>query len=125
MPMVNQVEIHPYSTKNEIINYCKDNNIQVVAWSPISRGKIFSEELMIDLSQKYKKTIAQIVLKWHIQKGIIPIPKSSNENRIKENIEIFDFELSKEDMIAIDLLNKGDDMSVSNPPANTTYNDFI
>lgn len=104
--------------------YCKDNNIQVVAWSPISRGKIFSEELMIDLSQKYKKTIAQIVLKWHIQKGIIPIPKSSNENRIKENIEIFDFELSKEDMIAIDLLNKGDDMSVSNPPANTTYNDF-
>lgn len=124
MPMVNQVEIHPYSTKNEIINYCKDNNIQVVAWSPISRGKIFSEELMIDLSQKYKKTIAQIVLKWHIQKGIIPIPKSSNENRIKENIEIFDFELSKEDMIAIDLLNKGDDMSVSNPPANTTYNDF-
>ncbi|EPZ55592.1 prostaglandin F synthase [[Clostridium] sordellii ATCC 9714] len=124
MPMVNQVEIHPYSTKNEIINYCKDNNIQVVAWSPISRGKIFSEELMIDLSQKYKKTIAQIVLKWHIQKGIIPIPKSSNENRIKENIEVFDFELSKEDMIAIDLLNKGDDMSVSNPPSNTTYNDF-
>ncbi len=55
MPMVNQVEIHPFSTKNNIINYCKDNNIKVVAWSPISRGRVLSNELMIDLSQKYKK----------------------------------------------------------------------
>lgn len=54
MPMVNQVEIHPFSTKNNIINYCKDNNIKVVAWSPISRGRVLSNELMIDLSQKYK-----------------------------------------------------------------------
>lgn len=121
MPMVNQVEIHPFSTKNNIINYCKDNNIKVVAWSPISRGRVLSNDLMIDLSQKYKKSIVQIVLRWHMQKGVIPIPKSSNENRIKENIDIFDFEISSEDMKAIDSLDEGDDMSVTIPPLNTIY----
>ena len=121
MPMVNQVEIHPFSTKNNIINYCKDNNIKVVAWSPISRGRVLSNELMIDLSQKYKKSIVQIVLRWHMQKGVIPIPKSSNENRIKENIDIFDFEISSEDMKAIDSLDEGYDMSVTTPPLNTIY----
>ena len=121
MPMVNQVEIHPFSTKNNIINYCKDNNIKVVAWSPISRGRVLSNELMIDLSQKYKKSIVQIVLRWHMQKGVIPIPKSSNENRIKENIDIFDFEISSEDMKAIDSLDEGDDMSVTTPQLNTIY----
>ena len=121
MPMVNQVEIHPFSTKNNIINYCKDNNVKVVAWSPISRGRVLSNELMIDLSQKYKKSIVQIVLRWHMQKGVIPIPKSSNENRIKENIDIFDFEISSEDMKAIDSLDEGYDMSVTTPPLNTIY----
>lgn len=121
MPMVNQVEIHPFSTKNNIINYCKDNNIKVVAWSPISRGRVLSNELMIDLSQKYKKSIVQIVLRWHMQKVVIPIPKSSNENRIKENIDIFDFEISSEDMKAIDSLDEGYDMSVTTPPLNTIY----
>ena len=121
MPMVNQVEIHPFSTKNNIINYCKDNNIKVVAWSPISRGRVLSNELMIDLSQKNKKSIVQIVLRWHMQKGVIPIPKSSNENRIKENIDIFDFEISSEDMKAIDSLDEGYDMSVTTPPLNTIY----
>ena len=121
MPMVNQVEIHPFSTKNNIINYCKDNNIKVVAWSPISRGRVLSSDLMIDLSQKYKKSIVQIVLRWHMQKGVIPIPKSSNENRIKENIDIFDFEISSEDMKAIDSLDEGYDMSVTTPPLNTIY----
>lgn len=121
MPMVNQVEIHPFSTKNNIINYCKDNNIKVVAWSPISRGRVLSNELMIDLSQKYKKSIVQIVLRWHMQKGVIPIPKSSNENRIKENMDIFDFEISSEDMKAIDSLDEGYDMSVTTPPLNTIY----
>ena len=121
MPMVNQVEIHPFSTKNNIINYCKDNNIKVVAWSPISRGRVLSNDLMIDLSQKYKKSIVQIVLRWHMQKGVIPIPKSSNENRIKENMDIFDFEISSEDMKAIDSLDEGDYMSVTTPPLNTIY----
>ncbi|MCG4715579.1 aldo/keto reductase, partial [Faecalibacillus intestinalis] len=75
--------------------------------------------LMINLAEKYNKTIAQVVLRWHIQKGVIPIPKSSNENRIKENIGVFDFEISTEDIIKIDLLNEGYDVSVSKPPMNT------
>ncbi len=124
MPMVNQIEIHPQSSKNDMLSYCEENNIQLVAWSPIMRGKLFSNKLMIDLSEKYKKTIAQIILRWHVQRGIIPIPKSSNEERIKENLSIFDFELSNDDMKTIDLLNEGYNVSVSGVPENTTYLKF-
>lgn len=124
MPMVNQIEIHPQSSKNDMLSYCEENDIQLVAWSPIMRGKLFSNELIIGLSEKYKKTIAQIILRWHVQRGIIPIPKSSNEERIKENLSIFDFELSNDDMKTIDLLNEGDNVSVSGVPENTTYLKF-
>ena len=124
MPMVNQIEIHPQSSKNDMLSYCEENNIQLVAWSPIMRGKLFSNELMIGLAEKYKKTIAQIILRWHMQRGVIPIPKSSNEERIKENLSIFDFELSNDDMMIIDLLNEGDNLSVSGVPKNTTYLKF-
>lgn len=124
MPMVNQIEVHPLSSKNDMLDYCNKNNIQLVAWSPIMRGKIFSSELIIELSEKYKKTIAQIVLRWHIQRGVIPIPKSSNEERIKENLDVFDFELSNEDMNKINELNEGDSVSVSGVPENTTYLEF-
>lgn len=123
-PMVNQVEVHPISSKNNMLNYCDENNIQLVAWSPIMRGKIFSNELIISLAEKYKKTIVEIILRWHIQRGVIPIPKSSNEERIKENFDIFDFNLSSEDMNEIDSLNEGDNISVSGVPQNTTYLDF-
>lgn len=119
MPMVNQVEIHPCKTQKDIIKYCNKNNIQVVAWGPIMRGKVFSLPLMLELSEKYNKSIAQITLRWHIQNGVIPIPKSSNEERIKSNIDIFDFNLSSEDMKRIDSLNTNKD--VSGVPANTTY----
>lgn len=124
MPMVNQVEMHPQNSKDKMLEYCNKNNIQLVAWSPIMRGKVFSNELIIELAEKYKKTIAQIVLKWHVQRGVIPIPKSSNEGRIKENFNIFDFELSKGDMDAINGLNEGYDVSVSGVPENTTYLDY-
>lgn len=122
--MVNQVEMHPQNSKSDMLSYCEENNIQLVAWSPIMRGKLFSNELMIDLAEKYNKTIAQIILRWHVQRGAIPIPKSSNEERIKENLNIFDFELSSEDMEIINSLNAGDNVSVSGVPENTTYMDF-
>lgn len=124
IPMVNQVEMHPQSSKNNMLRYCKENNIQLVAWSPIMRGRLFSNKLMLDLSEKYKKTIAQIILRWHIQKGVIPIPKSSNEERIKENLNVFDFNISDNDMDIIDSLNEGDNISVSGVPENTTYLKF-
>ena len=121
MPMVNQIEIHPLSAKEEMLQYCHKNNIQLVAWSPIMRGRVFSNELIIGLSEKYKKTIAQIILRWHVQRGVIPIPKSSNKERIKENLNIFDFEISNEDMKIINSLNESDSVSVSGVPDNTTY----
>lgn len=122
MPMVNQIEIHPCKTQKDIIEYCTENNIQVVAWGPIMRGKIFSLPLMLDLAEKYNKSIAEITLRWHIQNGVIPIPKSSNEERIKANIDIFDFNLSNEDIKKIDSLNSNED--VSGVPDNTTYLDL-
>ena len=121
MPMVNQIEIHPLSNKEGMLQYCQNNNIQLVAWSPIMRGRVFSNELIIGLSEKYKKTIAQIILRWHVQRGVIPIPKSSNKERIKENLNIFDFEISNEDMKIINSLNESDSVSVSGVPDNTTY----
>ena len=124
MPMVNQIEIHPLSSKENMLKYCNENNIQLVAWSPIMRGKLSSNELINDLAKKYKKTIVEIVLRWHIQRGVVPIPKSSNEERIKENFNIFDFNLSEDDMEAINSLNEGDSVSVTGGPENTTYMDF-
>lgn len=121
MPMVNQIEIHPYRAQKEMVEYCKDNNIQVVAWGPIMRGKIFSDPLMIGLAEKYNRSIAQLTLRWHLQNEIIPIPKSSNSERIKENLSIFDFNISEEDILLIDTLDKNE--NISGVPSNTTYLD--
>ncbi|MDD6796249.1 MAG: aldo/keto reductase [Clostridiaceae bacterium] len=121
MPMINQIEIHPLSSKQRMLDFCSKNNIQLVAWSPIMRGKLFENKLMIELSKKYNKSIAQIILRWHIQRGVIPIPKSSNVNRIKENLDVFDFELSNEDMKIVNSMNEGDNASVTGVPDNTTY----
>ena len=122
MPMVNQIEIHPGRSQKDMVKYCKENNIQLVAWGPIMRGKIFEIPLLNELAKKYNKKEAQITLKWHIQNGIIPIPKSSNIERIKANFNIFDFQISNEDIEKIDLLNR--DENISGVPENTTYLDF-
>ena len=119
MPMVNQIEVHPGYTKKETIEYCIKNNIQVVAWSPIMRGKLSNNDKMIYLSKKYNKSITQIILRWHIQNSIIPIPKSSNKSRMKENIDIFDFSIDFEDLKIIDSLNINE--SVSGVPGDSTY----
>lgn len=119
MPMVNQIEMHPYHTQKDMITYCESKNIQVVAWGPLSRGKVFSNPVMIDLSNKYNKDIGQIILRWHIQNNIIPIPKSSKTERIKSNFDLFDFALTNEDMEQINNLNKGE--GISTCPEGTIY----
>jgi diketogulonate reductase-like aldo/keto reductase len=106
-PMVNQIEFHPRLIQNELIEFCKKHTVQLEAWSPLMRGKIFGIPLLEDLAKKYKKTVSQIVLRWDLQMGVVTIPKSTNLERIKENIDIFDFEISKEDMNKIQQLNKG------------------
>lgn len=106
VPSVNQIEFHPFLIQPELLDFCKKHNIQVEAWSPLMHGKIFDEPLLKEIAKKYNKTIAQIVLRWDLQKGVITIPKSSNKERIKSNSEIFDFELSEEDMKLIDSLDR-------------------
>ncbi|MEG0295239.1 MAG: aldo/keto reductase [Clostridium sp.] len=97
-PMINQIELHPSHNQEDTVSFCKENNILVEAWGPLSRGKIFTVEEMQEIANKYNKSIAQVTLRWHIQNGILPLPKSVTPSRIKENLEVFDFELSKEDM---------------------------
>ena len=106
IPMVNQVEFHPYLVQQNLIDYCKDKGIQYEGWSPFMRGKIFEIDLFRKLSERYKKSIAQLVLRWNLQKGVIAIPKSAQKDRIILNADIFDFELSIDDMKLIDDLDR-------------------
>ena len=105
-PMVNQVEFHPYLVQPGLLNICKANNIGVEAWSPLMQGKIFSIAELQLLAEKYQKTVAQIVLRWNLQKGVITIPKSVKKERIIENSNLFNFTLSADDMKLIDDLDR-------------------
>ena len=105
-PMVNQVECHPYLVQQSLIDFCQSHKIVFEAWSPIMRGAVNNIPLMQELSEKYKKTPVQITLRWDLEKGIVTIPKSVHKERIISNADIFDFELSKDDIKRIDALDK-------------------
>jgi 2,5-diketo-D-gluconate reductase A len=117
-PVINQVELHPSLQQRNITEYCEANNIAVEAWSPI--GGPGSEDLkhpiIADLSERYNKSPAQIVLRWHIQHGRVVIPKSVHAERIQENADIFDFELSADDIAAIDAMDQGEDGRIGPHP---------
>jgi diketogulonate reductase-like aldo/keto reductase len=108
VPMVNQMEFHPYLVQQDLIDFCKSNKIQYEAWSPLMQGKILGDKTLNTLANKYGKTPAQIILRWDLQKGVITIPKSVKAERIISNAAIFDFELSQEDMNLIDKLDRGE-----------------
>ena len=105
-PMVNQIECHPYLTQVEMQSFLFQNQIAMTAWSPLAHGEVFGDQTLQKIAYKYGKNIAQVVIRWELQRGIITIPKSINPKRIEENIQVFDFVLSAEDMIEIDMLNK-------------------
>ncbi|HEY7111093.1 MAG TPA: aldo/keto reductase [Nitrososphaeraceae archaeon] len=105
-PSVNQVEFHPFLYQKELLEFCKKNNIQLEAYSPLSRGKKLNHPTAVSLAKKYGKTLAQILIRWSLQHDLVVIPKSTQENRIKENSQVFDFELDKEDMKLLDSLNQ-------------------
>ena len=107
VPMVNQMEFHPFLVQQKLLDYCKDHKIQYEAWSPMMQGKIFGMDAFKQLASKYNKTIAQIVLRWYLQKGVITIPKSTKKERIEPNADLFDFELSSEDVAYLDSLERG------------------
>lgn len=98
VPTVNQMEYHPWLQQPELHSFCKDNNIQLEAWSPLTRGRKFDDPVLVKLSEKYRKSPAQILIRWDIQKGVVTIPKSVTRTRIKENIDVFDFVITKADM---------------------------
>ncbi|MFD1415355.1 aldo/keto reductase [Oceanobacillus jeddahense] len=98
MPMVNQVECHPYLQQRELKDFCKERAIAVTAWAPLGKGTILQDELIKELAQKYDRTPAQIVLRWHLECDTIIIPKSVTPSRIKENFKLFDFFIEKNDL---------------------------
>ena len=111
VPAVNQIETHPFCQQIETQKFLQENNVQIESWGPFAEGKnnIFQNELLLSIAGKYQKTVAQIILRWLTQRGVVVIPKSVRKERIVENFNIFDFELSPEDMDAIATL----DMKVS------------
>ena len=104
-PMVNQVEMHPLLTRKPLLEFCKREGIQVESWRPLMKGG-FDIPLLQELAAKYGKTPAQILIRWHLQLDIVTIPKSARAERIRENADVFDFRLSREDMARIDGLNE-------------------
>ena len=108
MPVVDQVECHPYAPCDDLRKELDKIHCYIEAWSPIGRGnkELFQEKVLVDLANKYKKTVPQVILRWHIEKGNIIFPMSKNPEHIKENMNIFDFKLSKEEVGQIDGLKK-------------------
>lgn len=106
-PMANQIELHPKLMQKSTVNFCRKNNIPIQSWSPLGRAQYLDDPNLIDLAHKYHKSVAQIIIKWHLQHGFIVIPKSIHPARQKENISVFDFELSEVDMKKMDKFNEG------------------
>ncbi len=101
-PAVNQIEFHPGYLQQEIYEKCRQEDILVQAWSPLARGKILNNEVLIAIAENYHKTVSQVALRWITEKGCVPIPKSNNLSRMAENLDVFDFKLSPSEMLAID-----------------------
>ncbi|MEH7884664.1 aldo/keto reductase [Bacillus sp. JJ1609] len=105
-PMVNQVEYHPHLSQTELLEFCKAEGIQMEAWSPLKQGELLSEPTIVEIAEKHGKSPAQVILRWDLQNGVVTIPKSIKEHRIVENADVFNFELSAEDMDRLNGLNK-------------------
>ena len=104
-PMVNQFECHPSLSQDSLRAFCAQHNIAVTAWAPLGTGIVFTHPVVKQLAEKYGKTVAQIVLRWHVEIGNIAIPKSVTPERIKENLDVFDFSLETDEVAAITALN--------------------
>lgn len=107
-PMVNQMETHPFNQQTELKKWAEKYHIQLEAWAPFGegRGDMFTNPTLTEIGQKYGKTAAQVILRWHIQNGVVVIPKSTHKERMEENFNVFDFALSSEDMQKISMLDK-------------------
>lgn len=100
-PMVNQIEFHPGLMQKEIVDFCKKNDILIEAWSPLGSGRMLNNDTLISIAQKYNKSVAQLCIKWCLQNGVLPLPKSITPSRIRENYNVYDFVISDADMNTI------------------------
>jgi 2,5-diketo-D-gluconate reductase A len=108
VPAANQIELHPYFLNREVHAYNEAHGIATEAWSPIAQGEVLGDPVITEIAERVSRTPAQVVLRWHIQRGNIVFPKSVTPERIRENFEIFDFELEPSDLEAIDALDRGE-----------------
>jgi 2,5-diketo-D-gluconate reductase A len=108
IPAVNQIEVHPHLTQDDVRAFCAEHQIAIEAWSPLGQGSVLDERVIRSIAERTGKSPAQVVLRWHVQRGDIVFPKSVTPDRIRENIDIFDFELSGSDVEDITLLNTGE-----------------
>ncbi|ANQ81613.1 TPA: aldo/keto reductase [Staphylococcus pseudintermedius] len=123
LPAINQIELHPYFNQKEMIAYHEEKGILTQAWSPLGRDNgVMEEPALKQLSSKYDKTVAQVILRWHIQNGVMPIPKATSSKRQLENFDIFDFHITDEDLQAIDQLTRADGRRKNQDPA--VYEEF-
>lgn len=121
IPAINQIELHPHLSQIELRDYCKQRGIAVESYSPLggTGGHLLDEPILTEIGQKYNKSPAQVVIRWHIQHDLIVIPKSVTPERIRENINVFDYELSANDMASIDNLNT--DTRVGTDPTKANF----
>lgn len=121
VPAVNQIEVHPYFTNDEVRGYCEEHGIAVEAWSPIAQGKVLDDPVVTQIAEAAGRSPAQVVLRWHVQRGDVVFPKSVTPSRIEENFALFDFELSDHDVDALTALNKGEDGRLGPHPDSFDY----
>lgn len=106
MPAVNQIEWSPFGHSVEVLKFCQDNGILIQAYSPLTRAKRLDNEALEDLAENYGKSTAQLVIRWNMQLGVVPIVKANSEEHLRENLDVFDFEISDDDMATINGLNE-------------------
>lgn len=123
LPAINQIELHPYFNQADMCKFDKDNGIVTMDWSPLGRASsVLQDPVLVELGKKYHKTVGQIILRWEYQLDTIPIPKSSSPVRQRENLNIYDFEISNSDMDKINDLTKADGRTHDQDPA--VYEEF-
>ena len=121
VPAVNQIEAHPYFINDAVREYGREHGIVTEAWSPIAQGGVLEDETITQIAEKVGKTPAQVVLRWHVQRGYIIFPKSATPSRIRENFELFDFEIESGDMDEITALDRGEDGRTGPNPDTFAY----
>ena len=108
-PAVNQIEVHPYLTQDDVRGFCAEHQIAIEAWSPIARGRVLNDPTVVEIARRVDKSPAQVVLRWHIERGDIVFPKSVTPSRMRENFELFDFSLTGDEVARISGLDRGED----------------